>query len=279
MRRGLDWYRRDPIAFLGGVQGLTAKEIAVYTVALDLIYQHGGAIHNDPRWLAGWIDDMGPAAVRTTVSSLIAKGKLSVTEDGNLTQKRAQSEVKTRENHRETNRKNARIGGERSGETRRANKENKDLSEANASSENEQIREEKNIYPPNPPNGGHANGDLFLSRQALDEAFARFWSVYPKKVAKPKAKERFDRILKRGQATAEVLITGAERYAAEVARRQPAADGRVPMAHPTTWLNEGRWQDEYTEPPARASPAPELTPEQRDHYRELARQRQKERQH
>lgn len=84
MKTGDLWYRRQPIAFLGGIQGLSAPEIAVYSVTLDLIYQHDGPIHNDPKWIAGWISDMGAAAVRNTLRALMEKGKLFLTECGRL---------------------------------------------------------------------------------------------------------------------------------------------------------------------------------------------------
>lgn len=143
MRRGLDWYKRDPIAFLGGIQGLSAREIAVYTVVLELIYQHGGEIHDDPKWIAGWIADMGSAAVRKVVQQLVAKGKIKVTETGSLTNGRAQNEVKTAEKLRENREKTGKKGGICSGKSRRAASENKDLAEASASTHVEQIREDK----------------------------------------------------------------------------------------------------------------------------------------
>lgn len=105
MKHGSEWYKRDPQAYLGGVQGLTAKEHAVYSVTLDLIYQHGGSVNNDPKWIAGWISDMGAATVRKAIQSLVEKGKLGV-EGDQITQKRAKNQAKTRENLTETAGKN-----------------------------------------------------------------------------------------------------------------------------------------------------------------------------
>lgn len=83
MRHGADWYKREPTAYLGGVQGMTAREHAVYSIILDLIYQHGGSVNNDPAWFAGWISDMGASAVRVTIAGLVSRGKLTL-EDGQL---------------------------------------------------------------------------------------------------------------------------------------------------------------------------------------------------
>jgi hypothetical protein len=74
MRTGLDWYARNPKKFLGGVQGLTARQIAVYNVVIDLIYLYGGGCNNDPKWIAGYVSDMGSAAVRNVITDLIERG-------------------------------------------------------------------------------------------------------------------------------------------------------------------------------------------------------------
>lgn len=96
MLHGSNWYKRYPADHLGGVQGMSAKEHAVYNLVLDSIYVHGGATYNDPKYFAGLIKDMGTAAVRNTISDLVAKGKLIV-EESFLTQNRAKTESKTRE--------------------------------------------------------------------------------------------------------------------------------------------------------------------------------------
>lgn len=167
MRRGLEWYRREPVAFLGGVQGLTSKEIAVYTIVLDLIYQHGGEINNDARWIAGWIDDMGPAAVRNTIESLVDKGKIFIQDDTKISQKRAENEVKTQNERRKTKSVSGRLGGVQSGISRSESSKNNDLNEATASQSGEQIREDK-IREDNPltPFDGKRFGNPVLALQA-----------------------------------------------------------------------------------------------------------------
>lgn len=146
MRHGSDWYQRDPQAYLGGVQGMSAKEHAVYSVVLDLIYLHGGSVNNDPRWIAGWIADMGAAAVRKAIQSLEERGKLII-EGDQITQKRAKTQAKTKENLRETARENGKKGGKKSAEIRATSSKNKDLGEATASTKTqaEKRREEKSI--------------------------------------------------------------------------------------------------------------------------------------
>ena len=142
MRHGADWYKREPTAYLGGVQGMSAREHAVFSVVLDLIYQHGGSVNNDPAWFAGWISDMGAAAVRATILALVERGKLTL-EDGQLSNNRANNQAKTKENLSENRAKIGKKGGISSGVSRSTINENKDLSEPIASPREEKRREEK----------------------------------------------------------------------------------------------------------------------------------------
>jgi hypothetical protein len=142
LKSGADWYKREPVAYLGGVQGLTAKQHAVYAVVIELIYMHGGSINNDPSWVAGWISDMGSHAVRTTIQALVDKRKLII-EGTQITQKTAKTQAKTREETKEKRRESGEKGGKNSGKSRREMRKNKDLNEASASTREEKIREEK----------------------------------------------------------------------------------------------------------------------------------------
>ena len=72
------------------------------------------------------------------------------------------------------------------------------------------------------------------------ESFERFWSEYPRRVGKPKAQAAFVAAL--GRASPEDIIAGAKRYATDRCREDAYT------AHPTTWLHQGRWQDEGMDP-------------------------------
>lgn len=95
------------------------------------------------------------------------------------------------------------------------------------------------------------------------EAFNRFWLEYPKKVGKPLARAKFLAIINGGirtrtldkdsgqfvdievNATAEQLVAGAKRYADAQWDRNTCRmrDGGKYVLHPSTWLNQGRWED------------------------------------
>ena len=68
------------------------------------------------------------------------------------------------------------------------------------------------------------------------EAFDRFWSVYPRKAGKQDAQRSFERALK--VATLDEILAGAQKYADDPNRVAQFT------AHPSTWLNQGRWSDE-----------------------------------
>jgi len=87
--------------------------------------------------------------------------------------------------------------------------------------------------------------------------FAKFWHKYPSRHphSNPKkpAKQKFEAALKRG-VPVEVIIRGAENYAAYVARETD--DARF-IAQAVTWLNQERWT-EYQKP--FEEPAREVAP-------------------
>lgn len=73
----------------------------------------------------------------------------------------------------------------------------------------------------------------------LDVAFDEFWSLFPagRKKAKSAARRAFAGAVKR--AGLDAVMAGVRRYAADT--NLPAPEF-IPM--PSTWLNQGRWEDE-----------------------------------
>lgn len=65
----------------------------------------------------------------------------------------------------------------------------------------------------------------------------QFWQAYPRRVARKAAMRILDRLKKSGEVTWERLMSGVANYAAQRKDMQFTC-------HPTTWLNQGRWDDE-----------------------------------
>ena len=75
-----------------------------------------------------------------------------------------------------------------------------------------------------------------------DALFEDFWNAYPRKIAKKEAMKKFAKAVKDG-TDPNTIIAGAKTYAASVVGKE-----RKYIAHPTTWLNQGRWEDEAETP-------------------------------
>lgn len=82
MKRGLDWYKREPQAIRMAMMAarMTTEQAAVYSLVIDLIYEGGGETPNEPQHIAAHFSDMGSAKARRILASLIDMGKLFVIE-------------------------------------------------------------------------------------------------------------------------------------------------------------------------------------------------------
>lgn len=109
--------------------------------------------------------------------------------------------------------------------------------------------------------------------EVADVLFARFWAECPRKVGKDAARKAFDK-RKPDAALVDRMIV-----ALRVQCQSPQwlkDDGQF-IPHPSTWLNEGRWQDEATTANAPPSKAADQTAEylakEAEHARLVAAQR------
>lgn len=72
----------------------------------------------------------------------------------------------------------------------------------------------------------------------IDQVFGMFWDLYPRHIAKAKARSSFIAALKK--VSADAVIQGAAAYRKHVGDGDPQF-----IAHPATWLNQERWDDDY----------------------------------
>lgn len=72
------------------------------------------------------------------------------------------------------------------------------------------------------------------------DRFADFWAAYPRKVAKPEAMKAWIKI-KPDEETAAAIMAGLEQ--AKKSRDWLKDDGQF-IPHPSTWLNQRRWEDQ-----------------------------------
>lgn len=82
---------------------------------------------------------------------------------------------------------------------------------------------------------GNSEGDC-------EKEFAKFYEVFPRHVGRKPAFEAWKKVLKAGKKTAAELIEAAGAYA-----KSRAGKPKQYTLHPSTWLNQERWEDEYEE--------------------------------
>lgn len=68
--------------------------------------------------------------------------------------------------------------------------------------------------------------------------FDQFWALYPRRVAKETARKALEKALKKVDLA--TILQGVRHYVEEVKETE-----RQFIAHPATWLNQQRWDDEY----------------------------------
>lgn len=77
-----------------------------------------------------------------------------------------------------------------------------------------------------------------ISTSNDDALFESFWEVYPRRIAKKEAMKKFTKAVADG-ADPQKIIDGAKAYSRSVEGKEQKY-----IAHPATWLNQGRWDDE-----------------------------------
>lgn len=122
------WYRRFPDNFLGGINGMTLEEKGAYSVVIDMIYQRGGPIADEPRYIAG-ICNCSVRKWNAIRARLLDLGKLYIV-DGHLMNERAGIELEKAAKVAREHAENGAKGGDKSAQTRAAAKQIKDLGQA-----------------------------------------------------------------------------------------------------------------------------------------------------
>jgi hypothetical protein len=74
----------------------------------------------------------------------------------------------------------------------------------------------------------------------INEQFNQFWAIYPRKKGKGQAIKAFEKALLKTDL--ETILAGVQAYMEHEDMYDPQF-----IAHPTTWLNGERWEDEYEE--------------------------------
>ena len=85
-----------------------------------------------------------------------------------------------------------------------------------------------------------------LKEKEKEKLFVRFWKSFDLKIAKPNAEKAFRKAVEAG-GDAELIIRQAGRY------HSACEQSETSQAHPATWLNAKRWEDEDMPPPRQSN--------------------------
>jgi uncharacterized protein YdaU (DUF1376 family) len=104
-RRTMPYHRRYHGDALQGYRRLTLEQRGAYTTILDLIYDEGGPIENNERWLAGELN-CSLRKVRVLLEELLSMRKIFINVQGKISNHRAETEI---ENSLKISRKRAEV--------------------------------------------------------------------------------------------------------------------------------------------------------------------------
>lgn len=239
MSKRENFYRRDPMAALNGMIGLTLEEKGVYNVVIDLLYSTWRPVEDNRQFIANWCG-CAVQKVNPIIERLIAKGKIRRVQEGGvwvLTNDHFDDERHTVKGLGSGRRKAAEEASgrgeveEKSAGVREKSagvSENLPLLEGQTLEKQrvtplEKTREDKNT--PKPPKG---------AARVEPSGFAEWWAAYPRKVAKRAAEKAYRAALKRGTDPPALLRDVRT-------RSWPAEERFIP--NPATYLNGDRWLD------------------------------------
>jgi uncharacterized protein YdaU (DUF1376 family) len=134
------WYKRCGADFIHGTMMLTLEEKGAYSLCLDLIYDRGGPIPDDARWLSG-VCGVSIRKWNSIRNRLISLAKIAVV-DGLLSNSRADFEILSADLSSRERAESGSKGGRKRAENEATAKETKDLAQAELKPI-EKIREEK----------------------------------------------------------------------------------------------------------------------------------------
>ena len=87
----------------------------------------------------------------------------------------------------------------------------------------------------------HISLKVTFKGQEYSNVFDAFWKLYPRKVGKAAAEKKFWQMVPQFPDEPQELFEAVEKQAAS---EQWQKDGGQYIPHPTTWLNQERWNDE-----------------------------------
>lgn len=234
MSRHIPYFSFYPADFMNGVRGLSAQEVGVYTMILCRIYEENGPIEANSLRLSTYCG-MREKTFTAVLEKLVVLGKFHL-EGGMLSNRRAMQEIQKRSDGLKNNSKAGKASAEKRQEKQRKNATGVEHAFNHTDTDTDTEKVDANAST-------CADG---VKAPSFDD----FWSSWPLgKVGKDAARKAFGRLSPQQRI-------GATTRAAEWCASWRAANPRLNDIHPSTYLNNKRWQDEI----APSQPALTLIP-------------------
>lgn len=241
------YIRFYPADWIGGTARLTRDQRSAYFEVCLYNWDKGEAMPRVEQELV--FADLPNA--QKVIDTLLRLGKIKRTRGGGLASDRALIEARSSRDRWEIASNNGAKGAKKRWQNKGLDSD--PISTANGEVvTNQNQNQNQNQNTPHTPQGGRS--DFFDDppddpppAEGYSAAFEAWWSVYPNKTGKRAAFNAYERAFKRlggakaGTAKVHAKLRLAAEAQAKVWRRK-GVEGRY-IPHPTTWLNQSRWDD------------------------------------
>lgn len=160
-------------------------------------------------------------------------------EQGEKTEQNQQEPMQTEQNQKEAE--------ETSIKNKNKNKNKEQEQEQDQDQEQEQGQHSTLTYPPKSPQGGRGAG----AKKEVPRGFELFWEIYPRKEARGEALKAWQALNPSLELETDIL--------AHVQKRKDSwewtKEGGRYVPHAASFLNQQRWEDEYTLAPPPSAPS------------------------
>jgi len=125
---GRPWYKRYGADFISGTLGLSLEEKGAYSIILDLMYDRGGGIPDDARYIAG-VCGCSVRKWNSIREKLLAGGKITIS-GGLISNSRAEKEIENAAKNADERAESGRKGGIKRAQNATTSNENNGMAQA-----------------------------------------------------------------------------------------------------------------------------------------------------
>lgn len=226
--------------FNNGTRHLTRIERSIYRDLIELYYDTEAPLNGDVDALARRIIARSEEEKTALVAVL---GEFFKLQDGVYRHSRCDDEIAAYQSRVETAKANGQRGGRRP-KTKSVNSANPEETKSVFFANPEETKplanqnQNQNQYIPPTPKGDEVKVRKAKAPEQMSEDFLTFWNTYPRKTGKGAAWKAWNNA---NRPPLEVILSAIRK-----ARQSPdwLKDRGAFIPHPSTWLNQARWEDE-----------------------------------